>query len=118
MTPSVQTPPSSPCCFEVLEPGRGGVPGLPAPPQGGFLDLNATCSHLSGGWGAGAVSCDTPAAALTMANRTLFIRSELAEEGRQARGPGGEGRGGLAALERALALWCLAWTHSYKLRAL
>ena len=103
MSASVRSPPSPspPCCFEVLAPSAGGANSLPAPPQGGYVDLNATCSHLSSSLGGAGhtegVSCDAPAAPLTMANRTLFLRSERPGEWRSS----SEGVGEWGALPRS-----------------
>jgi hypothetical protein len=109
--------PASPCCFELAPSDSPG--GAVVPPEGGYVDLNATCSQLGRpALGTGALSCDTPAAPLAMANRTLFIRSEEAG-GRGVWGGGGEvaggaGRGG----PPALRLLGLLWTYSYKFRTL
>ena len=128
MSASVRSPPSPspPCCFEVLAPSQGGANSLPAPPQGGYVDLNATCSHLSSSLGGAGhtegVACDAPAAPLTMANRTLFLRSERPGEWRSSEGVGewgalprsSEGSRPQGGVLQALA----AWTLSYKLLTL
>lgn len=77
---------SSNCCFEVVEPGLNSA----VPPEGGFVDLNATCSHDSRTLGTGVLACDMPAGKLAMANRTLFIRSETVAVGRLSSERSGE----------------------------
>ena len=141
MWQSMATPPSSSsCCFEVSEPGLNSAV---APPEGGFVDLNATCSHNSSVLRVGALACDTPQQdspplpldALTMANRTLFIRRNVGTVGRGvseswglgvAAGGGGGGQvatmsSGLStthSLSLMLLLSIGSWTNSHKLRLL
>ena len=66
----VASSPNSRCCFELGEPGLSSA----VPPEGGFVDLNATCSHDSHTLGTGVQACD-----IAMANRTLFVRSSGSE---------------------------------------
>ena len=134
------SPSSSSCCFEVSEPGLNSAV---APPEGGFVDLNATCSHNSNVLRVGALACDNPQQdspplpldALTMANRTLFIRRNVGTVGRGvseswglgvAAGGGGGGQvatmsSGLStthSLSLMLLLSIGSWTNSHKLRLL
>ena len=135
------SPSSSSCCFEVSEPGLNSAV---APPEGGFVDLNATCSHNSSVLRVGALACDNPHQqdspplpldALTMANRTLFIRRNVGTVGRGvseswglgvAAGGGGGGQvatmsSGLStthSLSLMLLLSIGSWTNSHKLRLL
>ena len=113
---------NSNCCFEVVEPGLNS-----APPEGGFVDLNATCSHDSRTLGTGVLACDMPAAPLAMANRTLFIRSSGGSVlGRGVsdvvRGVGAmSGQSTTRHCQLLLLLFsycCSYWTHSHKLRIL
>ena len=122
---------NSECCFEVVEPGLNSA----EPPEGGFVDLNATCSHDSRTLSTGVLaSCDMPAARFaTVANRTLFIRSLGGLVG-MGRGVGSDlmgrrsGRNGqstthhhchLSMLLLLLFSYCSSrWTLSHKLRIL
>ena len=117
----VASSPNSRCCFELGEPGLSSA----VPPEGGFVDLNATCSHDSHTLGTGVLACDMAVAApVAMANRTLFIRSS----GSEVVGRLGEvsdvksGRNGQSTTRHChlllLLFSCCRWTLSHKLRIL
>ena len=117
----VASSPNSRCCFELGEPGLSSA----VPPEGGFVDLNATCSHDSHTLGTGVLACDMAVAApVAMATRTLFIRSP----GSEVVGRLGEvsdvksGRNGQSTTRHChlllLLFSCCRWTLSHKLRIL
>ena len=120
-TVAAASSPNSNCCFEVVEPGLNSA----VPPEGGFVDLNATCSHDSRTLGTGVLACDMPAGKLAMANRTLFIRSETVAVGSSERsgellGRSNDGQsttGHCHLLLKLLFSYC-SWTLSQNFRIL